>query len=503
MNTHASLRTAVLTAALVGGALLSGSFSGSAREAQGATSSPYAGKVGVNTHLVWISESESRPQFERARSAGVTWTREEFPWRIVEPQRGVFDWRATDGLMASASAAQINVLGILGYSANWASSDPSGAGSSKYPPKDPADFARYAAAVVKRYGPNGSFWASRTDLTPRPLTAVQVWNEPWGYWAWKPNPEPARYAKLVRAAAEAIKAHDPSIKILVAGDLLQVRTDGAIRDWQKEVIAADPTLRSLFDAYSVHPYPYPQDLGPYADRSDPRWDFRRLELIHANDTTKPLWITEVGWSTASGGSQTVSEETQATYVRGAVERALNEYGSFVEMIFVYQFDRDRGSTSDRENYFGLRREDDSAKPAWNALVEMLASGAGTPSEPDPPSEDEPTEPPATEPTEPAPGGNGKGKDQEKPPKGPKRSTSGTSADAPGSAPALAGPAAMPRWYWAWARWRLGHGEFKSLGPMSRSRRPAAAPKRIPRWAWVRVQAQARAAAVASARRDSR
>lgn len=495
MSSHHPFRMAAVTAVLAAGALF-GVLSGSEVEAHGLTASPYAGRVGVNTHLVWVSESESRPQLEHARSGGVAWTREEFPWRVVEPQRGVFDWRATDALMASASAAGINVLGILCYSAPWASSDPTGKGDSKYPPRDAADFARYATAVVKRYGPGGSFWAARPELTPRPLTAVQVWNEPWGYWFWKPNPEPARYAALARATAQAVKAHDPSIRILLAGDLLQVRTDGSIRDWQRELMAADPALGSLFDAYSVHPYPYPRDLGPYADRSDPRWDFRRLELIRANDPSKPLWITEVGWSTASDATQTVSEQTQATFVTGAVERALGEFGGFVEMIFVYQFDRDRGSASERENYYGLRRADDSAKPAWTGLAELLAPGAGDPAPIEPP-------PGETEPTQPAPDpdpspGKGKGKDQPGSGKGPKRTAASAAAAAAGTT--VAGPAVVPRWYWSWARWRLGHGEFKPVGPVSRGRRPAAAPERIPRWAWLRVQAQARATAAA---RDSR
>ena len=41
------------------------------------------------------------------------------------------------------------------------------------------------------------------------------------------------------------------------------------------------------------------------------------------------------------------------------------------------------------------------------------------------------------------------------------------------------PVPIPRWFWAWARWRLGGRE----GP-----RPRAAPPRIPDWAWRRLEA---------------
>ncbi|HUP33399.1 MAG TPA: Ig-like domain-containing protein [Gaiellaceae bacterium] len=350
----------------------------------GATTSVVsADRVGLNTHLVWVSQADARAVLAEARAGGVEWVREEFPWGSVEPQRGTFTWGRTDALMAAASQAHVNVLGILAYSAPWASSDPSGNGDSKYPPRDAADYARYAAAVVGRYGPGGSFWASRPDLRPRPLTAVELWNEPFGYWFWKPNPDPARYARLVRAAVAAIRSTAPGVEILVAGDVLQVRTDGQIVDWLRNLRAADPGLNTLVDAYSVHPYPHPRTNGPYADRIDPRWDYRRVSLTRRIDPSLPVWITEVGWSTAST-SDSVSETTQASHVRGAVTRALVEWGSYVERIFVYSFDRDSGNAVDREGYYGLRRRDGSAKPAWTELKTLLAGERSISSAPTPP-----------------------------------------------------------------------------------------------------------------------
>jgi hypothetical protein len=346
----------------------------SALAAAGAsTSSVYAGKVGVNTHAVWVAQSDAEAVFAKARAGGVEWIREEFPWRIVEPQRGTFSWRQTDALMAAASVARVNVLGILAYSAPWASSDPTGAGDSKYPPRDPADYAHYAAAVVSRYGAGGSFWSSRPDLAPRPLTAVEIWNEPWGYWFWKPNPSPAGYARLARAAATAIRSANPKVTILLAGDALQVRTDGAIVGWLKNLRAADATLNTLIDAYSVHPYPSPRTNGPYLDRSDSRWDFQRVTLTHEIDPTLPIWITEVGWSTADT-SDSVSEATQATYVKGAVVRALTDWGSYVRRVFVYSFDRDTGDRTNREGHYGLLHQDGSPKPAWEALKALIGTG---------------------------------------------------------------------------------------------------------------------------------
>jgi Beta-galactosidase len=414
--------------------------------------SPFEGRVGLNSHLVWLSRADAQPQLERARGGGVEWIREEFPWRVLEPAKGTFDWRKTDQLMAAASSAGVNVLAILTYSAKWASSDPSGGGDEKYPPRDPADYAGYAVEVVKRYGPSGRFWAAHPELTPRPLTAVELWNEPWGHWFWKPNPNPAAYARLVRAAGAAIRRHDPTVRILIAGDVLQVRTDGSIRNWQRELLAADSGLSAFFDAYSVHPYPHPRALGPFDDRPDPRWDFRRVELTHQLDSSKPIWITEIGWSTATAVSDAVSEATQSAFVRGAVERAIGQWGAYVERVFTYQWDRDRGSTADRAGYFGLRRADGTAKPAWDGLVALLASRSTTA--------------PAARMT---------------PPNEPKPPTSGVPSRQLQSIRvrvdyARIGPSRLPRWYWRWEKWRLG----------TQSARPRGLPRRTPPWAFRRL-----------------
>jgi hypothetical protein len=457
-------------------------------EAAPRAASAYEGRIGVNSHAVWLSEADATPQLARAGSAGVRWVREELPWRVVEPAKGSFDWRQTDALMAAASTTGVDVLGILGYSAGWASSDPSGGGDTHHPPRDPADYARYALEVVKRYGPGGTFWAARPDLAPRPLTAVELWNEPWGYWFWKPNPDPAAYARLARAAASAIKQHDPQIRVLVPGDVLQVRTDGAIRNWQREVLAADPGLSSLIDAYSVHPYPHPFTLGPNADRPDPRWDFQRVRLTREADPTKPIWITEIGWSTAPAHSDSVSEAVQAQYVEAAVQRALGEWGSYVQRVFVYQWDKDRGGASDREGYFGLRRADDTAKPAWNSLVAMLRPPAATTTAataPPPPTttgagtttagttEVTPTtsttDTTTTTTTEPANKGNGKGKPKPK-------AGNAVSLSVDYRHAARPGPKRLPQWFWQWARWRSG----------SSAARPSSMPRSVPRWAWKRL-----------------
>jgi polysaccharide biosynthesis protein PslG len=320
------------------------------------------GRIGYSTHLAFAGSPGA--DLEHLRGAGVAWIREDFLWDKVEPERGRFDWRATDRLMGGAAEHGLDVLAILDYSAPWASG-----GDEHDPPRDPADYAAYARAVVERYGEGGSFWRGRDAV--RPLRAVELWNEPWGHFFWRPEPDPAAYATLARAAAEAVRAADAGVDVLVSADLLQVRADGEVRPWFAALLDADPKLPELVDGWSVHPYPEPRDRGPGEGPARSPYAFARVEAIRdlarRRGAMRPLWLTEIGWSTSSGPGG-VSEARQATYLGAALDRALGPWRDFVRAVFVYGYDRDNGAPDDLEGHFGVRRADGSPKPAWDAVA---------------------------------------------------------------------------------------------------------------------------------------
>jgi hypothetical protein len=332
------------------------------------------GRVGVNTNYYWFNESTDTAGLQPLAAAGVTWTRDNFDWRTMEPTQGHFNWTGSDALVAATAKTGVNLLAGLSYSAPWASSDPTGAGNEYYPPKNPADYAQFASAVVKRYGHGGTFWATRPDLTPHPLAAVEIWNEPWGYWAWAPNPDPAAYGRLVMAAGPAIRAADPSVQILVTGDDHVVRTDGAQGNFVQAMLAATPGIGSYVDAWSVHPYPDPKTTGPQV--ANPiEYSFDRVTLTQseaaAAGVSRPIWITEIGWTTAIGSSDAVTEATQAQYLSQALGITLGQWRSMVAKVFVYTWAQDTTNVSDPEAHFGLRRSDGSMKPAWAAVTSYL------------------------------------------------------------------------------------------------------------------------------------
>jgi hypothetical protein len=342
----------------------------------------YVGRVGLDVSNDLFDSSTARiaAQFRQIRSGGVSWIREDLTWTVAEPHRGVFDWVPFDRLMNAASQARINVLGILDYSAPWASSDPTAEDSEFYPPKDDGDYAAYAAAVAARYGRGGTFWITHPELVPMPLTAVEIWNEPYGSWYWKPAPNPAAYAAMVRQAAPSIHAVDPEMTVLMSGDLRSWNNANRLhgrqsQPWLARLLAANPGLVKLVNGLDVHPNPEPRDTGPYGGGSTPQQSFARVPLIHqielAAGVALPIWITEIGWSTSPDTPHAVSNQTQALYLRQAVQRSIGSWGTYVRKIFLFGWYRSSGLPRDQPGNFGLLDANGTTKPGWRAIIQLL------------------------------------------------------------------------------------------------------------------------------------
>ena len=334
---------------------------------------------------MFMSEAEGREYLNRAASIGVRWVREDFGWSWIESKgKGQADWTIPDGVMRNASVLGVNVLAMVGYSPAWAN----GGRDDKYPPINPRDYADFAAAVANRYGQGGTFWAANPTLSPRPIGAIEIWNEPWHHLFWKPEPDVAAYAAMVRAAAPAIKAGHPEIKVLISGDLHFAYSDGrdytggTNRHWEHGWLAnllKQDVAGSSVDAYSVHPYA--ESRGPNLTNipgwNDPayaqQWLYQKVLLIRdmARNAgkAKPLWSTEFGWSTRGD----VDEATQATFTHDALVRAVTEWSSFVERSFIYVLERPHNDT--RDGAYNLLRNDLSPKPGWTSLQKLMATGS--------------------------------------------------------------------------------------------------------------------------------
>ena len=144
--------------------------------------------------------------------------------RFVDVNGVPTDFSGADRTVALAAARRFNVLPVVLLSPSWAARDRTQLWS---PPADPATYARFVGALVRRYGPSGSFWAAHPDLPRRPLRDWQIWNEPGQRFFWAPKPSAKGYVALLRASRKAIKKADPKARVVLAG--LCTGVEGALR----------------------------------------------------------------------------------------------------------------------------------------------------------------------------------------------------------------------------------------------------------------------------------
>ncbi|HEY1012282.1 MAG TPA: cellulase family glycosylhydrolase [Herpetosiphonaceae bacterium] len=285
-----------------------------------------------------------------AKDAGVQWTREEFTWAHVEPANNSFSTMYDEPLRA-ASDSGLGIVGMLLTTPTWAR-DPACApneGGDRFwcPPADVNEYAQFATWMVERYDGDGF---QDAPGSPR-VAAWELWNEPNDTWLWPRlgTPEATgernrriRYGQLMVAGYNAIKAADPTALVLTGGIYVFDGETGAtpwdgLRFLQRlQNTPADgvfdlvPQARQAFDVLSIHPYvptaaPDGRQLVGdnrmigrlYTIEGRVRTTRAWLNDPRVNRPGAPIWITEIGWCTATGacpGGAQVSEEQQANYL---------------------------------------------------------------------------------------------------------------------------------------------------------------------------------------------
>jgi len=284
------------------------------------------GRLGFSAE--WWNVPSGTPRCGEWAADGIRHVRIDLMWKDVERVPGVYDWSTTDTILATLNRAGLTILPVLDTSAPAYQSIP---GEQFSPPTNVAAYAAWAAAAVARYGPGGRFWAGRSD--PKPIRAVEIWNEPYAASFWRTGPDVGAYRSLFVAAARAVRAVDPRIKLGLAVNPT-FRPVGAARDaaWARPLLR-DRTVRSLTDFLSVHPYERPDPGNPATD-ADRVYGFAMVAGIRAAARAAGwrdprIWITEIGFPA------TLGELRQTRHNRAAIVRAFGEWGRFVDRYYLY------------------------------------------------------------------------------------------------------------------------------------------------------------------------
>jgi hypothetical protein len=311
--------------------------------------------IGVTDWLV-----PSARQFETLGASGIRTYRAQLNWSAVEAQPGDRDWQGFDTIVARAAAGRLRVLPVLLGSPAWAAARPQNPPS----PAARAAFLQFARDAAARYGRRGTFWTSHPELVPVAPTHWQIWNEPNLPVYWNDRPNAREYVSLLKDTRAAVLAGDPTAKIALAGlpeSRLGIRGDIYLRQ-----IYAVRGAKRLFDVVAVHPYAVrPAGVLAVVDRA-------RRSMVKAGDARKPIWLTEIGWSTGGLPSPyTTSEGGQASYIRQLLAsikrvRVRQRIG-----LLVWFSISDRLPYAGEKDWWaihtGLFRLDGAPKPAWQVL----------------------------------------------------------------------------------------------------------------------------------------
>jgi hypothetical protein len=302
------LRSRVLLAALIaacGAIASSGVASAAPRVPQG-----FVGMMADGPLL--SSQVNLGQQLDRMVASGVESIRTAFSWADAQPYRswadvpaadksrfenvnGVpTDFAASDRIVGLAAQRGLSVLPVVLYAPGWdAAQHPAGTFAS---PRSPLPFGNFMGALVRRYGPNGSFWRLHPASTSVPIRMWEIWNEPDQVKWWPAQPFAPGYVALMGAAHHAIKSADPGGKVVLAGMPNYAWLTLA-------EIYAVPGARHQFDVVGVHPYTTkPSDVIKFLS-------LMRQTMDRHGDSGKPLLASEIGWPSSLGKAKLYGFET--------------------------------------------------------------------------------------------------------------------------------------------------------------------------------------------------
>jgi polysaccharide biosynthesis protein PslG len=301
--------------------------------------------------------------FADQKAVGGEVIRQIFYWSRIEPSRGIYNWAPYDSFMTSTSQAGMDVLATVGWPAAWASRCPSDSNPWACPPMSYADFGRFVAALIGRYGAEGSFWTAHPSLPKRPIQSWQLWNEPNLRGLWGRAPNAAEYSEMLKAVAPHIRAADPGAEIVSAG-VPNSYLSGAVpmTTYLEGMYAAG--AQGSFDTLGLHIYcETPACAMELVER------VRSIMNAHG-DESAPIWVTEMGWASAGKASRFVTDlEGQAANLgelMGELVARHEELGvrGLVQYTW-HDLSPQTNATDSQWNHVGLTYLDYTHKPAWN------------------------------------------------------------------------------------------------------------------------------------------
>jgi polysaccharide biosynthesis protein PslG len=254
--------------------------------------------------------SLSVKDFDLMGDARVGTLRFELRWAGIDPSSapGDYDWTGADYVIGQAARNRVTTLPFFYSTPDWVAKRDGTCrrDCGPFAPRNGAArkaWKEFVKAAVERYGRGGDFWAEHPEIPAEPVRAWQVWNEQNSPSFYKPRPDVKDYAKLLRAASQAITGVDRRAEIVLGGMF------STPRQGRKPAIAAWKYLNKLyrvkgskttFDGVAPHPYAAKFKGGNKTVLR--QLDLFRRAMRRGGDGNADLWITEIGWASEKGGN---------------------------------------------------------------------------------------------------------------------------------------------------------------------------------------------------------
>ena len=315
------------------------------------TPNPSPGPGGPTVTGVQVNPGYFTELAAMSSSIGAKFARIEFPIGT--------DPVAMREAIAAYDAQGITILPLAGFPRSMATAEQA------------RSLGRWAAA----FGPGGSYWAG--DPTPHPTPWIEFGNETSQTWQYGDAYGSAGYNQ--RARDYALRFKDAALSVAAAnpGVGLLAQADDETPHWDNAMFAAVPNLERYVAGWTVHPY------GPTAD-AIARMDRAAAYLAAhgaAPSAARPIFITEDGIASDNGRclsdnygwNRCMSYSAAGQALESKYRELTARYGGLLRMYMLYSIRDERapGSTSEREDYFGMVQNDGGPKGDFTAAIRRV------------------------------------------------------------------------------------------------------------------------------------
>jgi len=276
---------------------------------------PLDPRFGTTIH---IKEEGSQGQSRYAALLGVGTVRSDVLWRLNELTRGTYTWdERYDSEFARAALSGVRLSAIVDYGNAIYGNDKVPAGATEI-----AAYGRYAGAIASHYKPS----------------SIEIFNE-FNQERFNKNAcgtSADCYLPLVKAVSKNVRDVDSKIT-LIAGATANYPSSWFDRLWALGGL-------SYVDAMSFHPY---QSNSKPETVAELIADAHKVSAKHADGTSLPVWITETGSSSKTGGRTLPSQgqflwEIQSSELAGGAASSM-----------WYDLKNTTSNAADHEGNFGL------------------------------------------------------------------------------------------------------------------------------------------------------